>query len=91
MGTSSLYMGLAIKVQEPCWKCTQSPRTEAQGNPVANENHQLLIEPTDQGTLQGLARLDPSILGDTKGRIGILAHGPSHQGPRTLLITHTAL
>ena len=38
METWSPYMDQAIKVQDPCWKRTQSLGTEAQRNPIADQN-----------------------------------------------------
>ena len=78
-------MDLAVKVHEPCWKCTQSPRTEAQGNPVADKNHQLLIQSSDQANLTDQPRCDQSPWDDVEGIFGISTLGTSFHGPRVLL------
>ena len=46
---------------------------------------------SNQPTLHDTWRLNLCIQDLGYSRNGILAHGPRHQGPRTLLITHTDL
>ena len=53
---------------------------------TANSNiQQLLTSFTDQATLAGLPRRDPSPWDDVEGRFGISTHAPSCNGPRILL------
>ena len=63
----------------------QQETTTEQTEITTDQNHQLLIEPADQKTLQGLARSDLSCLGDMEGKSRIPIHGPCYHGPRSLL------
>ena len=63
----------------------QQGTTTEQTEITTDQNHQLLIKPADQGTLQGLARSDLTCLGDMEDQNEISIHGPCYHDPRSLL------